>query len=105
MKVYLDEFGEKCYSFSKWEGLSICTYKNNNPHDEMIHDDEDYPTDEYIYESPKGLEKYLSETYKGAFVGVHHYRFLDWGDNHYDAGETYVDDYYITSDGEVIMWG
>ena len=95
--------GENCYSFSKWEGMSICTYRDNNVNDEMIHEDEDYLKDEYIYESPAGLEKYLRENYKGNFVGVHHYRWLVWGENYYDAGETYVDNYYVTSDGEVMV--
>ena len=94
--------GEDCYSFSKWEGMSVCTYVDNDVHEEMIHEDEDYLFDEWIYNTPRGLENYLSENYKGTFVGVHHYRWLIWGENYYDAGETYVDSFYITSDGDVI---
>ena len=89
-------------NFGKWEAMSITTHIDNNPHNDTIIDTEEYLLDEKFYNGEVSLEQHLTQHYKGEFVTTHNYRYLIITDDEYEAGDTFTNQYYVTSEGEII---
>jgi len=102
MEIIIRDEEEIC-SFSKWEGMSVCEHYDNDPFESQIHDEEEYILDEEYYNGDKSIIDYLSNCNKSTFYTVHNYRFLEYGENTYEAGETYTTLYYVDCDGCVVM--
>jgi len=103
MEIRYEDGDKVCY-FNKFEGMSVCPHHDNNPNEEQIHDEEEYILEPEYYNGEKGLEDYLTENYKGEFCTVHYYRYLVYGENYYEAGETFTEQYYVCEDGDVLRW-
>ena len=99
--------GEFILSWNKWCGVSFVEVDLETH--EQNHEDEEYYNFE-LDNNPEDELEYLSENYRGRLVNVHHYRWLvtNYHPEHgvlwdiYESGETYVEQYYICEDGEVI---
>jgi hypothetical protein len=102
MKRFFSEFhNEEVVDFDKWQGVSLETWFDNDVVNKDV-EDEEYLTDECFYNGEVRLEDYLIQNYKGKFVAIHNYRWLVYGENTYDAGETVCEVVYVTSDGEIV---
>ena len=89
-------------SFGKWEGMSYCYHEDNDPYQSQVHDEEEYILDE-LYYTELNERDYLSKYgEKSTFYTLHNYRYLMYGDDTYEAGETYTTLYYVDSEGSVI---
>ena len=94
--------GERIQSFSKWEAMSVCEHYDNDPQCDQIYDEEQYLLDEQYYNGEKDIIDYLSKCNISTFYTVHYYRFLEFGENTYESGETFTNTYYVDCEGSVI---
>ena len=108
---YEQEEGTFLVTYKKWDGkcftpIDLETLEEDTEHEEYwIHSLPNQPEVE-------SMDEYLKEHYKGCVVNVHHYRYLTFDYNpeteesflyEYEAGETYVNQVYITEDGEDLI--
>ena len=88
----------KTYSFAKWEGFSYETRTDGET-------EEFYPTE--VWDGEITEEQFLAKHLAGCRVVKHTYRYLEYSEDDYDAGESTTSCFEVSAEGSVTpceMW-